>query len=82
MDVLANKHQQQDRQLEKYEQIREQLINGGNDEIEALLVECPTMERQKLRQLVRQASKEKKAEKLAKGFRELFAYIKEHAVSS
>lgn len=79
LDLLENKHQQQDRQLEKFEQIREQLISGSNDDIEALLTDCPSMERQKLRQLVRQAAKEKKADKLGKSYRDLFAYIKEHS---
>ena len=35
------------------------------------------MERQKLRQLVRQAAKEKKAEKVGKHYKILFAYLKE-----
>ena len=79
MDALANKHQQQTKQQEAFEIKRDELIDGGNNEVEALLSECPSMERQKLRQLVRQASKEKKAEKPAKGYRELLAYIKEHS---
>ncbi|NMP30148.1 DUF615 domain-containing protein [Thalassotalea sp. M1531] len=78
IDALANKHQQQTKLLEKFELLREELIDGSNDDIEALLDKCPAMERQKLRQLVRQARKEKSSEKLAKGYRELLAYIKQH----
>ena len=78
MDALANKHQQQTKQQEKFELMRDQLLNGGNNDIENLLTECPGMERQKLRQLVRQAGKEKAAEKLGKSYRDLLAYIKQH----
>ncbi|MFD2165008.1 ribosome biogenesis factor YjgA [Thalassotalea euphylliae] len=78
LDAMANKHQQQTMQQEKFELLREKLIDEGADAIEALLAECDSMERQKLRQLVRQAAKEKKSEKPAKGYRDLLAYIKEH----
>jgi len=78
IDALANKHQQQTKQQEQYELLREQLIAGGNDEIESLLASCPTMDRQKLRQLVRQASKEKTNEKLGKSYRDLLSYIKQN----
>ena len=37
------------------------------------------MERQKLKQLVRNAAKEKKAEKLGKHYRNLFTYLKEYS---
>lgn len=78
MDALANKHQQQTKQQEKFEVIRDTLMSGSNDEVEAVLAESPGMERQKLRQLIRQASKEKKAEKLGKNYRDLLAYVKQH----
>ncbi|REL25663.1 DUF615 domain-containing protein [Thalassotalea euphylliae] len=76
MDVLANKHQQQSKQHEKFEQLREQVIAGGNQEVEDLLALCPGMERQKLRQLVRQATKEQANNKPGKSYRDLLAYIK------
>jgi len=78
LDFMANKHQQETTQFHQLEQLRDELISEGSSCIEALLAECPAMERQKLRQLVRQASKEKAAEKTGKHYRELFAYIKEH----
>ncbi|WP_448212861.1 ribosome biogenesis factor YjgA [Colwellia sp. MEBiC06753] len=77
LDVLNNKHQQQTLLQNKYEQMADDLIAGGNDAIESLLTETPTMERQKLRQLVRQAAKEVAAEKKGKGVKNLIAYIKE-----
>ena len=78
MDALNNKHQQQTKQHEGFELKRDELISGGNEAVESLLVDYPTMERQKLRQLVRQAAKENKAEKPGKHYRDLLAYIKVH----
>ena len=80
MDVMANKHQQESVKFEKLEKMRDELIAEGNEPIEALLAEYTSMERQKLRQLVRQAKKEHKAEKVGKHYRDLFAYLKEHVV--
>ena len=80
MDVMANKHQQESVKFEKLEQLRDDLIAQGNDAIEALLAQSDSMERQKLRQLVRHAKKEHKAEKVGKHYRDLFAYLKEHVV--
>ena len=80
MDVMANKHQQESVKFEKLEKMRDELIEQGNDTIEALLSQFDSMERQKLRQLVRQAKKEHSAEKVGKHYRDLFAYLKEHVV--
>jgi ribosome-associated protein len=78
LDVMANKHQQETAKFIKLEKMRDDVIDQGNDFIEALLSEHESMERQKLRQLVRQASKEKNAEKLGKYYKELFDYLKLH----
>jgi ribosome-associated protein len=78
LDVMANKHQQETAKFIKLEKMRDDVIDQGNDFVEALLSEHESMERQKLRQLVRQASKEKKAEKLGKYYKELFDYLKLH----
>lgn len=78
LDVMANKHQQESSKFIKLEQIRDELLTQGNERIEQLLSENDAMERQKLRQLVRQTIKEKTAEKVGKYHRDLFAYLKEH----
>lgn len=78
LDIFANKHQQVTLQFQHLENLRDNLIAGGNQDIEDMLIQCPSMERQKLRQLVRQAAKEVKAEKPAKSYRDLFQYIKEN----
>jgi len=76
MDVMANKHQQESAKHTRLETLRDELIVGNNEFIEQVLNDNATMERQKLRQLIRQASKEKKAEKPAKHYNALFAYLK------
>lgn len=77
LDFIANKHQQETIQFNHLENVRDELISGDYNS-ETLLTEYPTMERQKLRQLIRQAQKEVKAEKKGKGYRDLFQYMKEN----
>ena len=76
LDFIANKHQQETLQFLHLETLRDNLISGSDPEV--VLNDCPTMERQKLRQLIRQAAKEVKAEKKGRGYRDLFQYIKEN----
>jgi ribosome-associated protein len=76
IDVMANKHQQETAKFVYLEKLRDDLIDNGNEAVETVLTEFPSMERQKLRQLVRHAAKEKKAEKIGKHYKNLFAYLK------
>lgn len=76
LDKLNNKHQQLTHASQKLETLRDELIEQGDPKINTLLEEFPQLERQKLRQLIRQANKEKKLEKPAKAAKELFAYLK------
>lgn len=80
LDVMANKHQQESVKHTKLESLRDELISGSNETIESLLTENPEMDRQKLRQVIRQAAKEVKAEKPAKYCKELLSYLKSHIV--
>jgi len=79
MEVMANKHQQETAQFVRLETIRDELVDQGNDAVEALIAEFPQIERQKVKQLVRLAAKEKKAEKLGKHYKNLFTYLKANA---
>ena len=79
IDVMNNKHQQETAKFVRLEKLRDELIEQGDSAVEALLAEFDKMERQKLRQLVRHATKEKKAEKVGKHYRNLFAYLKEYS---
>lgn len=78
IDIMANKHQQEDAKFHRLEQIRDELIANGQAMAEELIAQYDSLERQKLRQLIRQASKEVKAEKPAKYYKELFSYLKAH----
>ncbi|GMM86239.1 ribosome biogenesis factor YjgA [Pseudoalteromonas sp. MTN2-4] len=77
IELMLNKNNQADVLLNKIESTRTELINNGDSLINELLEQYPSLERQKLRQLVRQAAKEAKAEKPAKGYKDLFQYLKE-----
>ncbi|TLU66673.1 DUF615 domain-containing protein [Thalassotalea litorea] len=77
-DKITNKHAQEHIRVAKLEQMREALIHGGNDAVESLLAEHEGFERQRLRQLTRQAAKEMKSGKTGKSFKELYKYLSEN----
>lgn len=79
IEVMANKHQQETAKFIRLESLRDDLITQGNNAVEALIAEFPNIERQKIKQLIRNAAKEKKAEKLGKHYKNLFTYLKENA---
>jgi ribosome-associated protein len=76
IDLMLNKNNQADVMLNKIELVRNELITQGDSKINELIDEYPSLERQKMRQLVRQAAKEAKDEKPAKGYKDLFQYLK------
>lgn len=65
-----------DKIMRKLEKVRNNLLDNGDEAINQLIELHPTIERQKLRQLVRQAKKEVEKEKPGKNYKELFQYIK------
>ena len=79
MEVMANKHQQETAKFVRLEALRDDLITQGNTAVESLIEDFPDIERQKIKQLIRNAAKEKKAEKLGKHYKNLFTYLKENA---
>ncbi|SFD30138.1 ribosome biogenesis factor YjgA [Pseudoalteromonas denitrificans] len=82
MDVIGNKNQQASVILNKLEHTRDQIIELGDEKINELLEQYDNLDRQKLRQLTRLAKKEVEQEKPAKGYRELFQYLKESILKS
>ena len=80
--VMANKHQQETAKFVRLETMRDELLIQGNEAIETLISQYPSIERQKIRQLVRHSNKEKQAEKIGKYHKELFTYLKENCAES
>ena len=77
VDILKNKHAQGNVLFHKLEHIRDELIEVGDKKINELVSEYPELDRQRLRQLTRQAKKEKEANKPAKAYREIFQCLKQ-----
>jgi ribosome-associated protein len=70
-------HQKANQKFHKLEVLRDTLIAQGDTAIEELLGQHDELDRQKLRQLVRQVNKQQKENKPPKASRELFKYLKE-----
>ncbi|EGU43729.1 MULTISPECIES: ribosome biogenesis factor YjgA [Vibrio] len=77
LDKVRNKHSQATAELHKLEQLRDRIVEEGDAAISEVMDMYPEADRQRLRQLARQANKEKKANKPAKAFREIFQILKE-----
>ncbi len=77
LDKVRNKHSQATAELHKLEQLRDRVVEEGDGAIGDVMDIYPSADRQRLRQLARQAAKEKKAGKPAKAYREIFQVLKE-----
>lgn len=75
--VLKRKAQLDKNNFHQLETMRDELIANGDDAINALVDSHSQLDRQKLRQLIRNAAKEKSQNKPSKAYRELFKYLKE-----
>ncbi|MDR9828353.1 ribosome biogenesis factor YjgA [Vibrio sp. FNV 38] len=76
LDKVRNKHSQATAELHKLELLRDRIIEEGDAAIKDVMDLYPNADRQRLRQLARQAVKEKKAGKPVKAFREIFQVLK------
>ncbi|CNF47145.1 ribosome-associated protein [Yersinia mollaretii] len=79
LDKLKNRHNQQISLFHKLETLRDRLVEEGDDAIPTVLELYPDADRQQLRSLVRNAQKEKAANKPPKSFRQIFQYLRELA---
>ncbi len=77
LDKHRNKHSQTTAELHKLEQLRDKIVEEGDSAIAEALELYPNADRQRLRQLARQANKEKKQAKPPKAYREIFQTLKE-----
>ena len=77
LDKIRNKHSQATVELHKLEQLRDRVVAEGDAAISDVMEMYPEADRQHLRQLARQANKEKSANKPYKYSREIFKILKE-----
>ncbi len=77
MDALRNEHLKENARLHQLEQWRDRLISEGDKALAELLDQHPDLDRQHLRQLMRNAQQETKRNKPPKSARELFRYLRD-----
>lgn len=77
MDELKKEHLHENARLHQLEQWRDRLIADGDAALAELLENQPNLDRQHLRQLMRNAQQEAKQNKPPKSARELFRYLRE-----
>lgn len=77
LEIFKQRHKRSDLEASQLEVIRDRLLSQGDSAINEVIEQYPVADRQRLRQLVRQANKEAKQEKPAKSAKELFQYLKE-----
>lgn len=65
--------------FQRLENWRERLVNEGDRAMEELLLEMPELDRQHLRQLIRQAQKETSQNKPPAAARKLFQYLRDNS---
>lgn len=78
MARITHQHQQANAAFHAVEKARDAILASGDKAIEPLLSKYPELERQRLRQLYRQANKEQQKNGPPKAARELFQYLKQH----
>lgn len=79
-DALENLQGQQykaNAHFHKLEGLRDKLVDLGDDALQSLVEEHPHLDRQRMRQLIRQAGKEKQQNKPPRASREIFQYLKQ-----
>ena len=74
-----NRHNQQVSLFHKLEALRDRPVEEGDDVIPSIPDLYPAADRQQLRSLVRNAQKEKAANKPPKAYRQIFQYLRELA---
>ncbi|MDI6978578.1 ribosome biogenesis factor YjgA [Serratia sp. Se-RSBMAAmG] len=79
LDKLKNRHNQQVALFHKLEQLRDRLIEKGDDAVAEVINLYPEADRQHLRSMIRNAQKEKAANKPPKATRQIFQYLRELA---
>ncbi|ERK17399.1 MAG: ribosome biogenesis factor YjgA [Pantoea sp.] len=79
LDKLKNRHNQQVALFHKLENLRDRLIEQGDDVMAEVINLYPQADRQQLRSMIRNAQKEKAGNKPPKSARQIFQYLRELA---
>ena len=79
LDKLKNRHNQQVALFHKLEALRDRMIEQGDDAMTDVIALYPHADRQQLRSMIRNAQKEKAANKPPKSARLIFQYLRELA---
>jgi ribosome-associated protein len=77
LEKMKQAHHQSNQAFHALEKLRDNILAANDQQLEHILAENSTLDRQKLRQLKRQASKEQQLNKPPKSARELFQYLKQ-----
>lgn len=77
LNRLRNRDAAQTAQLHRIERWRDRLLEEGDDALQPLLDAHPHLDRQHLRQLLRNARQEQRVEKPPRAARELFRYLRD-----
>ncbi|TDQ59787.1 ribosome-associated protein [Mesocricetibacter intestinalis] len=75
LDKIENKHNQQQALLHKLELLRDELVEKGDSALGQVLETYPRADRQHLRNLIRQAQKERAQKSAPKAYREIYRYL-------
>lgn len=78
---LENSHHEQNALFHQLEKQRDQILAQGDEAIQRFIDDYPHADRQKLRQLYRQANKQSQQGKPPAAARELFKYLREVATA-
>lgn len=73
---LINHYGKDIKALQRLEKWRDRLVTEGDKALQDLIAEAPNVDRQHLRQLIRQSARETKLNKPPKSAREIFKYLK------
>jgi ribosome-associated protein len=73
---LKSSHSVANRHFHSLERLRDNIIKDGNDGINKIITEYPQLERQKLRQMLRNAQKQADENKPPAAAREIFVYLR------
>lgn len=73
---LKSSHSVANRHFHMLERLRDEIIADGNDGINTVITKYPQLERQKLRQMLRNAQKQTEHDKPPAAAREIFQYLR------